>query len=205
MSKYIITGIGTEIGKTAASAIMTESLNADYWKPVQSGANTDSDTLTVKSLISNNKSKFHSEAYSLAEPLSPHEAAALENIEINLENIIVPDSEFLIIEGAGGIMVPLNDTKTFIDLFKRFNIPVVLVIKHYLGAINHTLMSIEVLQRNKIEIAGLIYNGGDHFGNEYIINKKSGLPVIGRIAQEPILNKEVVKRYALEFKNNFDL
>ena len=92
MTKYIITGIGTEIGKTVASAIMTEALNADYWKPVQSGAITDSDTLTVRSLISNNKSKFHPEAYSLAEPLSPHEPAALENITINLESIKIPDT-----------------------------------------------------------------------------------------------------------------
>ena len=78
------------------------------------------------------------------------------------------------------------------------------MIKHYLGAINHTLLSIEALQRNNIEIAGLVYNGGDNFGNEYIINKKSGLSVIGKIAQEPILNKEVIKRYALEFKKNLN-
>ncbi|HIF14721.1 MAG TPA: ATP-dependent dethiobiotin synthetase BioD, partial [Bacteroidetes bacterium] len=108
----------------------------------------------------------------------------------------------LIIEGAGGILVPLNKKHTFIDLIQGFDIPVILVIKHYLGAINHSLLSIEVLKKYNIKIAGLIFNGTDNYGNEAIINEKSNIPVIGKIAHEHIINKKVIYHYAQEFKRN---
>ena len=202
MSHYFITGIGTDVGKTIASSILAEALEADYWKPIQSGATSDSDTLLVKSLISNKKTIFHPEAYCFDAALSPHEAAEMENVEINLNGIKLPETESLIIEGAGGIMVPLNKKHTFIDLIQGFDTPVILVIKHYLGAINHSLLSIEILKKYNIKIAGLIFNGTDNYGNEAIINEKSNIPVIGKIAHEHIINKKVIYHYAQEFKKN---
>jgi dethiobiotin synthetase len=200
---YFITGIGTDVGKTIASSILVEALEADYWKPIQSGATLDSDTLMVRSLISNKKTIFHSESYCFDAPLSPHEAADIENIEIKLNDIKLPETKStLIIEGAGGIMVPLNKKHTFIDLIKKFNIPVILVIKHYLGAINHSLLSIDVLTNNNIKIAGLIYNGTDDYGNEAIINEKSNIPVFGKIAYEETINNKVIKKYSQKFKRN---
>ena len=205
MPHYFITGIGTDVGKTIASSILVEALESDYWKPIQSGASTDNDTLKVRSLISNKKTKFYPEAYCFKAPLSPHEAAATENVEIKINEIKLPESDSLIIEGAGGIMVPLNNRLTFLDLIKEFDIPVILVIKHYLGAINHSLLSIEVLKNNDIKIKGLIFNGTDKYGNEAIIKEKSNIPVIGKIAYEHKINKKVVKRYAQEFKSKLTL
>ena len=133
-----ITGIGTGIGKTVVAAILTESLKADYWKPVQSGDLDNSDTMKVKSLISNDKTIFHSETFRLTHPFSPHKSAALDGIEISLNDFKLPETtNSLIIEGAGGLMVPLNDKDLMIDLIKKLNAEVVLVIQHYLGSINH--------------------------------------------------------------------
>src|SRR6195952_5566707 len=136
-----ITGIGTGIGKTIISAILVEKLKADYWKPIQSGDLDESDTLKVKSLITNTKSVFHPEAYRLTQPYSPHKSADLDNVIIEADKIILPETDNqLIIEGAGGLMVPLADNFLMIDLIKTLNTEVILVSKHYLGSINHTLL-----------------------------------------------------------------
>jgi len=112
-----ITGIGTGIGKTIVSAVVTEKLKADYWKPIQSGDLHNSDTLKVKNLVANSHSVFHPESYRLTQPYSPHKSAAIDGINIDPEKIIIPGtSNQLIIEGAGGLMVPLNDTFLMIDL-----------------------------------------------------------------------------------------
>ena len=132
--QYIIAGIGTEIGKTFISSILTESLQADYWKPIQSGALDFTDTDTVRSLISNDKTLFHPETYRLNQPMSPHAAAAIDGVEIELLKFEIPQTNnHLIIELAGGIMVPLNDRETNLDLIKKLNIPVILISKNYLG------------------------------------------------------------------------
>ncbi len=156
----VVAGIGTEVGKTVISAILVEALHADYWKPVQSGSETDSDKETVRSLISNKKTHFFDEGYLLKEPLSPHAAAAIDGIEVKASALKLPETDnHLIVELAGGIMVPLNDTELNLDLLKQWNCPVVLVANYYLGSINHTLLSIDILERNNIEIHSIIFSG----------------------------------------------
>lgn len=165
-----ITGIGTDIGKTIVSAIMVEKLQADYWKPVQSGDLENSDTIKVKRLVSNPKSVFHPEAYRLTEPYSPHKSAALDGIEIDIDKITLPETNNqLIIEGAGGLMVPLNSTHYIIDLIKHLNAEVILVSRHYLGSINHTLLSIDALNGRGIPVKAIIINGNtDEYSEQAI-------------------------------------
>lgn len=155
-----ITGIGTNVGKTVVSAVLTETLQTDYWKPIQSGVVEGKDSDTVKSLISNSKSVFHSETYLLNEPLSPHFAAKLDGVTIELDKINLPKTtNHLIIEGAGGLLVPINDTQYVIDIAKQFDCEIVLVISSYLGCINHSLLSIDYLRRNNFKIKALVFNG----------------------------------------------
>ncbi len=155
-----ITGIGTNVGKTVVSAVLTEALQADYWKPIQSGVVEGKDSETVKSLISNSKSVFHPETYLLKEPLSPHFAAKLDGVKIELRNIKLPKtSNHLIIEGAGGLLVPINDSHYVIDIAKQFDCEIVLVISSYLGCINHSLLSIDNLLRNGFKLKALVFNG----------------------------------------------
>ncbi|MEO6523675.1 MAG: dethiobiotin synthase [Mucilaginibacter sp.] len=176
MSKrpIFITGIGTGIGKTIVSAVMVEHFKADYWKPIQSGDLDNSDTLMVKSLISNSTSVFHPEAYRLTQPYSPHKSAALDGITIDPAKIILPKTQNqLIIEGAGGLMVPLNDTFLMIDLIKQLDAEVILVSKNYLGSINHTLLSIEALKYRSIPLKMIIFNGEPDVDSESIIKAKA--------------------------------
>jgi dethiobiotin synthetase len=195
--QYIIAGIGTEIGKTFISSILTEALQADYWKPIQSGALDFTDSDTVRSLISNTKTFFHPEAYRLNEPMSPHAAAAIDGVEIELSKFELPQTDnHLIVELAGGIMVPLNDRETNIDLIKKLNIPVILISKNYLGSINHTLLSVEVLKMNSIEVKGLIFNGEQNKSSEDFILKYTKLECLGRVNFEENIDKNVVKKWA---------
>lgn len=202
--QLIIAGIGTEIGKTVVSAIVVEALQADYWKPVQSGALEDSDTETVRRLISNPVSTFHPEAYRLREPLSPHAAAAIDGVEISLTNFQLPETDnHLVIELAGGLLVPLNDRDLTIDLVQQLNVPVLLVSKHYLGSINHTLLSVEALQRRGIPILGLIFNGPETPASEDFIVNYTGLKTFGRIAWEAEVNNDFIKRQAARIRPLF--
>ena len=155
-----ITGIGTNVGKTIVSTILTESLQADYWKPIQSGTIESMDSETVRSNISNYISVIHPEAYLLKEPLSPHFAAKLDGITIEIEKINLPiTTNHLIIEGAGGILVPINDRQYVIDIAKKFDCEIILVISNYLGCINHSLLSIEYLKVHNLKLHSLVFNG----------------------------------------------
>ncbi|GAB3707114.1 dethiobiotin synthase [Spirosoma flavus] len=195
--KLIVAGIGTEIGKTVASAILVEALQADYWKPIQSGAITDSDTNTVRQLISNPVSQFHPETYRLKEPLSPHAAAELDGITIDPSIVTLPQTDnALVVELAGGLMVPLNDTFLNIDLVQKFGLPVVLVSKNYLGSINHTLLSVEACRNRQIPLLGLIFNGPSNPATEEFILSYTKLPCLARIQEETEITPEVIKRYA---------
>ncbi len=197
---YFISGIGTNIGKTIVSAILTEALEADYWKPVQAGDIENSDTNKVKKLVSNKKSVFHKEAYCLTQPMSPHAAAKMDGIEINLNEIQLPTTNNkLIIEGAGGLMVPINDKDLIIDLIKKLDAEVILVSQNYLGSINHTLLSIESLQTRNINIKGIIFNGDENAATEQFILSYTKVNCLGRIKQHAVINKEVV----LSYKNHF--
>ncbi|HYK77474.1 MAG TPA: dethiobiotin synthase [Daejeonella sp.] len=179
-----VTGIGTGIGKTIVSAVLVEKLKADYWKPIQSGDLDQSDTHTVKNLISNSSSIFHPEAYRLTQPFSPHKSAAIDGITIDPSKIILPETQNqLIIEGAGGLMVPLNDEFLMIDLIKQLQAEVVLVVKHYLGSINHTLLSVEILKNRNIPIKGIIFNGEEDPSSEQYIINYCRIPVLGKIGE----------------------
>lgn len=195
--QLIIAGIGTEIGKTIASAVLVEAFQADYWKPIQSGAVADSDTNTVRQLVSNSVSVFHPEAYRLTQPLSPHAAAELDGVTIDMNKIIVPDTDnSLIIELAGGLMVPLNNHDLNIDLVQRLGLPVVLVSRNYLGSINHTLLSVEACRSRSIPLIGILFNGPTVPATEDFILNYTALPCIGRIGQEDVVTKEVIRKYA---------
>jgi len=201
MKRYFITGIGTNIGKTVVSAILTELLEADYWKPIQAGDLDSSDSLKVKTLISNQKTTIHPEAYRLNQPMSPHAAAKLDKVTIDLDNIILPETQNnLIIEGAGGLMVPLNDKELIIDLIQKLDAEVILVSQNYLGSINHTLLSLEVLKSKNINVLGIIFNGKENTETEKFILSYSGAKYLGRIDEHQKINQEVV----LSYKNKFN-
>lgn len=197
--RLFITGIGTEVGKTIASSILAEALKADYWKPIQAGELDNSDTHKVKSLISNSTTKFHEEAYKLKEAMSPHAAAERENVTINISEISVPKTEnHLIIEGAGGLLVPLNNTDCILDMIPKTNAEVIIVSRHYLGSINHTLLSIQALKDRNIPIKGIIFSGNENKDTESIILKMSGIKFLFRINEEKEFNKEIIKKYSQE-------
>jgi dethiobiotin synthetase len=196
-TQFIVAGIGTEIGKTVASAVLVEALKADYWKPIQSGELTNSDTNVVRSLVSNSTSQFHPEAYRLTQPLSPHAAAELDGVTIDLAQIDLPQTDqALIVELAGGLMVPLNNHDLNIDLVKKLGLPVVLVSRNYLGSINHTLLSVEACRSRNIPLLGILFNGPTVDATESFILLYTGLPCLGRIGQEEVMNKVVVSKYA---------
>lgn len=200
--KLFITGIGTDVGKTIASAIITEALEADYWKPIQAGDLNTSDSHKIKSFISNDKTVIHPNSYALNTPASPHLAAELDNVVIDLKKITEPVTEsHLVVEGAGGIFVPLNNQDCVIDLIQP-DYKVIVVSRHYLGSINHTLLTIEALKSRKIIIAGILFNGKENPATESIILNKTGVKYIGRIDQEPYFDQNVIREYADLFREN---
>ena len=197
---YFITGISTEVGKTMSSAIVVESLQADYWKPIQSGDLDNSDTMKVKSLISNSISTFFPSSYEFDYPASPHLSAQMEGRHIELAHIKRPhSSNTLVIEGAGGLFVPLNERNTILDLMLPTD-KIVLVSRHYLGSINHTMLSVEALQRRGLNIFGIIFSGEENTATESWIASYTQIPIIGRIEEEPFFDKNTIKKYADLFK-----
>ncbi|CAM1359188.1 ATP-dependent dethiobiotin synthetase BioD [Tenacibaculum litoreum] len=201
MKKYFITGISTEVGKTIASAIVTEALQADYWKPIQSGDLEYSDTHKVEKLISNSTTVFHPNSYALQTPMSPHASAEIDGVTIEIDSIKEPSTKnHLVIEGAGGLLVPLNDKNTLLDVIKP-DYKVIVVSRHYLGSINHTLLTVSLLKEKGFEVS-LIFSGNEHKTTENIIKKMTGVSVIGRIEEEPYFDKNVIKEYAELFKSN---
>ncbi len=202
MKRFFVTGIGTGVGKTIVSAVLTEAMQADYWKPIQTGAAVEiTDSETVKSMLSNKKSVIHPEAFCLKKPVSPHEAAAEEKVEIIADKIIPPaTSNTLVIEGAGGLLVPLNNRETMLDLIKFLNAEIILVVRHYLGSINHTLLSAHLLKHSGVKVAGIIYNGTPNRASEDAITGFLSIPVIGRIKEQSHFTPAIVMRQATELK-----
>jgi len=200
MNKIFITGIGTDVGKTIVSAIVVEALKADYWKPIQAGELEFSDSHKIRNLISNDRSRIFKNSYALKTPMSPHAAAKIDGITIELDKIIVPKaSNNIVIEGAGGLLVPLNEKDTILDIIEN-DYKIIVVSRHYLGSINHTLLTIETLRSQGLEISGIIFSGNENETTENIIEKLSEVHVLGRIDEEEIFNKDVIKRYANSFK-----
>lgn len=197
-NKIIVAGIGTDVGKTIVSAILTTVLNGDYWKPIQCG--DEEDTVTVKRWLDTTIHTIHPPAYSLKAPVSPHHAARLETSSIKLDSIVLPQTARpLIIEAVGGILVPLTLNTLSIDLFKSWDCKWVIVSKHYLGSINHTLLTIEVLKKLCLPILGIIFNGEPNPDSEAAILEISQLPVLGKLVPEVNLNSQTIQRYAKQW------
>ncbi len=195
-SKLVITGIGTDVGKTVVSSIIAEALKASYWKPIQAGDLDNSDSIKVDRFTDN--VTVLPEAFRLSEPMSPHAAAEIDGVEIAKDDLDLPEVEGnLIIEGAGGIMVPVNSNGlTFADIIERWNLPTIVVSRHYLGSINHTLLTLEVLQSRGVTIEGLVFVGAENKATEEIILKSTGVKFLARIPMAKELNKTFVLEQA---------
>lgn len=192
-----VSGIGTEVGKTVVSALLVRALKADYWKPVQSGDLNHTDTMKVQKWAGNHVGTVHPERFRLNLPMSPHASAADDGVHIQLSDFKLPSTDnFLVTEGAGGLLVPLNDEHCIIDLAEHLQLPVFLVSRHYLGSINHTLMSVETLRQRGIPIAGLAFNGAPHPSTEGIIEKMTGIRPLFRLDELKALNEECFARQA---------
>ena len=204
MNKYFVTAIGTNSGKTIVSAILVQAFQADYWKPIQSGME-DRDADTVNSLLLNDFSVIHPEKYWLKKPASPHEAAQAEGVEIDLSHLNIPDTDGnnIVIEGAGGLMVPLNDKDTIVDLIAKLDVEVILVSNYYLGSINHTLLSIACLKAHNITIKGIVFNGEKNEASKAIILSKTGLSCLLEIKQEEKWDAFLVNQYAVKLFDNW--
>lgn len=195
MKPIFVTGISTEVGKTLASAILVEALQADYWKPVQAGDLHHTDSDKVRELISNPRTVIHPSAYSLTSPMSPHAAAAIDGVAIDIERIQPPHTNnHLVIEGAGGVLVPLNERDTIMDLIKP-GYKVVVVSRHYLGSINHTLLTVNALLDRGFEVS-LLFSGDPHPTTEAVVTTKTKRPVLGRIPELPRVDRVVVRQEA---------
>jgi dethiobiotin synthetase len=201
--RYFVTAIHTDSGKTLTSAILCEALGADYWKPVQCGAPRDSEM--IESLVTNLETKIHKEGIFLETPASPHAAANAEGVRLEVERFVLPETQNknLIIEGAGGCLVPLNDHQFIIDLAVKFEAKVILVSNLYLGSVNHTLLTWECLQNRKIPVEGIIFNGVTNAQSEKIILHHTRLPVLLRIKPENKINQEIINHYAGELRTQW--
>lgn len=202
--RYIVAGIGTDVGKTVVSAILTKALEGDYWKPVQAGCLEATDSMIVQDLLQSADSVCHPEAYKFREPVSPHLAAQLEGIQIDPDGIRLPQTEKpLVIEMSGGLLSPLDGHLTQCDLFSKWDCQWLLVSKHYLGSINHTLLSLDYMKQKKLPLMGIIFNGETNPASEKFILDYAKISCIGRINQEKIINSTTIAKYATEWKEIF--
>lgn len=200
MQPLFISGIGTGIGKTFISAVLAEILRADYWKPVQAGLEGGTDAQTIRSLISNSESVIHPETYRLKMPASPHIAAREENIRLDTINIVsacdrLKTNRPLIIEGAGGLLVPLNDSEFVIDLVEKLDAKLILVSRNYLGSINHSLLTAAVCRQRGLSVAGWVFN--DLFMDyETEIVSWTGFPALFSVPFLQPVSRDTVSREA---------
>lgn len=203
MSKsFIITGTDTGIGKTVFSAALVKALDGNYWKPIQSGIEGVVDTKTVQNLTGFPDERFLPESYVLTQPLSPHRAAELDDIEIDMGRINIPVSErTLVIEGAGGLMVPVTRKNLQVNMFKRWNLPMILCARTGLGTINHTLLSLEAMWARGMNVHGIAFIGEENKDNMETIAQLSGTRVLGRLPLLSELNEtNLQKTFAENFK-----
>jgi dethiobiotin synthase len=204
MKTLIVTGSDTGVGKTVVCAMLTLALEGIYWKPIQSGTAGGTDTQRVQAIIDLPPSHFLPERYVLRAPLSPHRAAELDGITIALESLDLPqtaENRWLIVEGAGGVLVPINRQTLQIALFSRWRAPVIVVTRTALGTINHTLLTLEALQRRAIEPLGIIFVGDAMPNTERTIAEFGGVKSLGRLPFLPTLNAEALRE---AFDANFD-
>lgn len=198
--KYLITGIGTDVGKTVVSAIVAQALEADYWKPIQSGELENSDSHKIDRLT-DEKVHILPERYRLTEPMSPHASAAIDGVQLHLSELTLPETDRnLLVEGAGGLMVPINDTHLLIDAFKLWNLPVIIISRHYVGSINHTLLTIEALQNRGIAIKGLVFVGDENPATESFILNHTKVPFLMRVPIAAEVTADFVQEQANLFR-----
>ena len=194
--RYVVTGIGTDVGKTVVSAIIAQALEADYWKPIQSGELENSDSHKIDRLT-NDSVHIVSERYRLTEPLSPHASAAIDGVHLQLSELTLPETNRnLLVEGAGGLMVPINDTDLLIDAFKQWNLTVIIVSRHYVGSINHTILTIEALQNRGITIKGLVFVGDENKATESFILNHTNVTFLMRVPIATEVSAEFVQEQA---------
>jgi dethiobiotin synthetase len=197
---YFVTGIDTDSGKTLVSAILCKALNYNYWKPIQSGIPKDSEV--VKKLVP--ETTIYPEKYLLKTPASPHAAAKIDGVCITLNDFQLPSTKNLIIEGAGGCLVPINDTHFVIDIAKHIKAQIILVADLYLGSINHTLLTNNYLKSHNIPVKGLIFNGDVNFESERIILQHTQYPCLLRIRRESMITKDTIHSYASLLLKNWN-
>jgi dethiobiotin synthetase len=191
----VITGTDTGIGKTTVAAMLTLALDALYWKPIQSGTEDGTDTQRVQALTLLPNERFLPEQYLLSRPLSPHRAAELDRIEIDTERLSPPKTnKLLIIEGAGGLMVPITRQRLQIDVFAAWGSPIVLCTRTGLGTINHTLLAIEALGQRNMLLRGLIFVGDYNPDNMRTISEISGSPILGHVPHLDVIDRAVLLR-----------
>ena len=201
--RIFVTSIDTNVGKTVCSSILCAGLGYDYWKPVQCGDLDFSDSMKVKSYSP--LTKVHAERFKLNAPMSPHEAAKLENMDISINDFKLPKSEEIIIEGAGGVMVPLNyKGNMIVELASMFKAKVIIVFKNYLGSINHTLLTIDKVKSVGLDVLGLLVVGDEVTSSERIIEDATQMNIIARIPIVDRINKKWVKEQGLKVKNKLD-
>ncbi|MDZ7680612.1 MAG: dethiobiotin synthase [Fodinibius sp.] len=202
-SAFFVTGTDTGIGKTVVSAILTEALNASYWKPIQAGLDEETDTEFVRRTTEVPESQIIPEHYRLNTPMSPHAAAEIDDIEISMDDFELPDysTDHLVVEGAGGLYVPINDQEMIIDLIAYLELPVVLVARSTLGTLNHTLLSIEALRSRDISILGVVMNGPEHESNRQTISRFGDVEILAEIDTIKPLNANTLQE---TYDNNFN-
>ncbi|AYG66059.1 dethiobiotin synthase [Rhizobium sp. CCGE531] len=201
--RFVITGTDTGIGKTVFSAALAGALNGSYWKPVQSGLDDETDSEAVARLGDVPPERILAEAYRLSTPASPHLSARLDGVAIDPSRLVPPETNGpLVIEGAGGLLVPLSDELVFADIFARWQIPVILCARTSLGAINHTLLSLEAMRHRGIPTFGVAFIGEENLETQRIIVDMGGVRSLGRLPTLPSVKSEAVRQ---AFKDNFDL
>ncbi len=198
--KIAILGIHTGIGKTITAAVLAEAMGADYWKPVQAGVD-ETDSGVVKRLLTNGSERVHNESFVLTQPLSPHAAAAIDGVDIDYTRFDWPQTDkSLLIETAGGVLSPMSANTTMADFVAHYDLPAILVVQNYLGSINHTLLSIEVLKSRRIHLLGIVINGPANVASEKFILQYANVPIVARIPHFDKLNNEAIKKCTPEIK-----
>ncbi|MCW0982564.1 dethiobiotin synthase [Agrobacterium sp. BT-220-3] len=201
--RFVVSGTDTGIGKTVFSAALTHALQAYYWKPVQSGLDEETDSEVVERLGGVSRARILPEAYRLKMPASPHLSARLEGVTIDPERLIPPETDGpLVIEGAGGLLVPLTDKLLFADIFARWRTPLILCARTSLGTINHTLLSLEALRQRAIPVHGVVFIGDENRENQRIIADIGGVRSLGRLPRLPEMSAETLHQ---TFAQQFDL
>lgn len=209
MRGIFITGTDTNIGKTIVSAALIQALreneNVIYWKPIQTGIEEDNDTETVRKLANCSANEIHDKGFRLEKPLSPHLSARLANVEITIQKTLSfvenqSEDKFWIVEGAGGILVPLNENELMIDLIKALNLPILIVSRSGLGTINHTLLTIEVLRNRGLEILGVIMNGEPNLENKKAIEHFGKVSVLAEMPKFEKLDRDTLKNWSSKIK-----